>query len=64
MKKIGLISDIHGNTTAAREVIEDAKRNGVDEFWYLGDLFMPGPGTSDLLDLLLDSNTTTFVKGN
>lgn len=64
MKKIGLISDIHGNTTAAREVIEDAKRNGVDEFWFLGDLFMPGPGTSDLLDLLLDSNTTTFVKGN
>lgn len=64
MKKIGLISDIHGNTTAAREVIQDAKQNGVDEFWFLGDLFMPGPGRSELLHLLLESNTTTFVKGN
>ncbi|QYA45736.1 metallophosphoesterase family protein [Macrococcoides bohemicum] len=44
MKKIGLISDIHGNTAAAREVIEDAKRNGINEFWYLGDLFMPARG--------------------
>jgi len=64
MKKIGLISDIHGNTTAAEEVIEDAKNQEVDEFWFLGDLFMPGPGRSDLLELLLQNNTTTFVKGN
>ncbi|WP_414049418.1 metallophosphoesterase family protein [Macrococcus animalis] len=45
-------------------MIKDAKQNGVEEFWFLGDLFMPGPGTSDLLDLLVSSNTTTFVKGN
>lgn len=47
-----------------KKVIEDAKNNGVEEFWFMGDLFMPGPGRGDLLELLIDSNTTTFVKGN
>ncbi|KAA1039935.1 hypothetical protein ERX35_002805 [Macrococcus equipercicus] len=64
MRKIGLISDIHGNITAVEHVIRDARENGVDEFWFLGDLLMPGPGRGELIELLQKSNTTAFVKGN
>jgi len=64
MTRIGLLSDIHGNVTALRAIIEDAQKQGVDEFWVLGDVFMPGPGTQAIFDLLDSVNTTSYVMGN
>jgi len=52
MTKIALLSDIHGNTTALEAVLEDAKRAGVEEYWLLGDVLMPGTGRRHLLNLL------------
>ena len=47
-RKIGIFSDVHGNYTALKAVYEDALALGVDDFWFLGDLFSPGPGAQDL----------------
>jgi len=62
--RLALISDIHGNVTALRAVLDDAARLAVSEYWVLGDTFMPGPGTSEILDMLDRVNTTVFVCGN
>jgi len=64
MKKIAIISDIHGNLTAFKNVLKDAETQNVDEYWFLGDLLMPGPGTDSILDLLNSVNTTQMVRGN
>ena len=62
--KIAILSDIHGNTTALAEVLEDAKNLGATEYWLLGDIFLPGPGANDLVALLKGLPITASVRGN
>lgn len=62
--KIALLSDVHGNQTALEAVLEDAKAQNVTDYWFLGDLIMPGPGANTLFTLLDDVQTSVFVKGN
>ncbi|OFI50034.1 serine/threonine protein phosphatase [Floricoccus tropicus] len=62
--KIGIISDIHGNFTALKAVIEDAKKSGVTEYWLLGDIVLPGPGANELFDYLSTLPITVKVRGN
>ena len=62
--KIAILSDIHGNTTALAGVLEDAKNLGATEYWLLGDIFLPGPGANDLVNLLKDLPITASVRGN
>lgn len=64
MRKIAVISDVHGNVTALKAVLADAREQDCTDYWFLGDLFLPGPGTSDLLDLLDEVNVTAYVRGN
>ena len=64
MIKIALLSDIHGNTTALEAVIADAKRAGVEEYWLLGDVLMPGTGRRHLLNLLEELPITVQILGN
>ena len=64
MHKIAVLSDIHGNVTALKAVLEDARQEQVTDYWILGDLIMPGPGSSDLMQQLRDLPNVIFVKGN
>lgn len=64
MIKIALLSDIHGNTTALEAVLADAKRAGVEEYWLLGDVLMPGTGRRHLLNLLEELPITVQILGN
>lgn len=64
MIKIALLSDIHGNTTALEAVLKDAKRAGVEEYWLLGDVLMPGTGRRHLLNLLEELPITVQILGN
>ena len=64
MTKIALLSDIHGNTTALEAVLEDAKRAGVEEYWLLGDVLMPGTGRRHFLNLLEELPITVQILGN
>ena len=64
MTKIALLSDIHVNTTALEAVLEDAKRAGVEEYWLLGDVLMPGTGRRHLLNLLEELPITVQILGN
>jgi len=64
MTKIALLSDIHGNTTALEAVLADTRKLGVDEYWLLGDILMPGTGRRRILDLLVQLPITARVLGN
>ncbi|HIW72255.1 MAG TPA: metallophosphoesterase family protein [Candidatus Levilactobacillus faecigallinarum] len=64
MHKIAVISDVHGNVTALQAVISDAQQAGCTDFWFMGDLFVPGPGAHDLLALLDSLPITAYVRGN
>ena len=63
-QRIAILSDIHGNTTALEAVLNDAKELGATEYWLMGDLFLPGPGGNDLMDLLEGLPITVSVRGN
>lgn len=64
MTTIAILSDIHGNMTAFSAVIQDAKAHQADEYWFLGDLFLPGPGSDKLWATLHGLKPTHIVKGN
>jgi len=64
MRKIAVISDVHGNVTALKAVLADAREQDCTDYWFLGDLFLPGPGTSDLLALLDGVHVATYIRGN
>lgn len=63
-RKIAILSDIHGNFNALKAVISDAEKQEVHEYWVLGDILLPGPGSKDLLELLYQLPITVKIKGN
>ncbi|WP_332237760.1 metallophosphoesterase family protein [Sporolactobacillus sp. KGMB 08714] len=64
LHKIALLADVHGNTTALEAVVADAFREGATEYWFLGDLIIPGPGSANLLAILKKLKVSVFVRGN
>ncbi|MGY3778811.1 metallophosphoesterase family protein [Isobaculum melis] len=63
-QRIALLSDVHGNQTVLEPVLKDAKEQHLTDYWFLGDLIMPGPGANALFQLLDAVQTSVFVKGN
>ncbi len=63
-RKIAIMADVHGNVTALKAVLADAAREQVSDYWFLGDLFLPGPGTHELVELLTAVHPTVWLKGN
>ena len=62
--RIAILSDIHGDTTALKAVIADARALGATEYWLLGDILLSGPGREDLFELLDAIPITAAVRGN
>lgn len=61
--KVAIISDIHGNSIALKEVLKDAKMNNVDEYIFSGDLVNDLPFGNETLEIV--KNTSDKVlKGN
>ena len=61
--RIAVISDIHGNATALREVIRDIDDSAVDHTYCLGDNIGYGPEPEDVIHILLERNIPS-VTGN
>ncbi|VDG20156.1 metallophosphoesterase family protein [Lactiplantibacillus mudanjiangensis] len=64
MTKIAVMADVHGNVTALKAAIADAQQQGCTTYWFLGDLFLPGPGTTELLTMLDALPIEAYVMGN
>ncbi|MFD1484857.1 metallophosphoesterase family protein [Lacticaseibacillus baoqingensis] len=63
-QKIALLADIHGNVGALTAVLADALAHHVTAYWFLGDLFLPGPGAGELYQQLLAVKPQVWLRGN
>lgn len=63
MKRVALISDIHGNAVALDAVLADISRRGADEIVCLGDVAAGGPQPREALERLRALGCTV-VRGN
>jgi len=63
-RKIALLSDVHGNATALEAVLANAESQGVTDYWFLGDLLMPGTGRRNVLERLDQLPISLQVRGN
>ncbi len=61
--KIAIISDLHGNITATKEVLEDIKSKKVDKIYCTGDLVGYAPFPNEIIELIRNNNIKT-VQGN
>ena len=63
MTTIAVFSDIHGNLAALEAVYADAIQHGAETYWFLGDLFGPGPDVQPLWEELHAINPTIQIRG-
>lgn len=64
LHRIAVLADIHGNLTALQAVLVDARQQGATDYWFLGDLFLPGPGAQQLYQTLADVAPSVWLQGN
>jgi putative phosphoesterase len=58
---IAFISDIHGSFTALQAVLEDAKKQSVDQFVCLGDTVSLGPQPREVLNALREIRSINII---
>lgn len=61
--KIAIITDIHGNSVALKEILKDAEKNKVKEYIFLGDLINDLPFGNETLELV-KNRSDKVLKGN
>ena len=59
--KIVLIADIHGNLPALETVLADAKKQGAETIWNLGDWLGYGPFPNKVVELLRRRKAKSIV---
>ena len=60
--RIAVFSDVHGNLSAMRAMYRDSRQQHVDQYWFVGDLLMPGPSVSKIWRLLKIINPSVIVR--
>ena len=64
IKKIGVISDVHGNLQALKAILQLLDGEKCDEIIHTGDVVDIGPHSRECLDLLLSRKDVTMTLGN
>lgn len=64
MVTIGLISDIHANLPALQAVLLDARQNGAQAFWNLGDFVGYGSFPEEVVSLVRSTPEILNIQGN
>lgn len=63
--KIGVITDIHGNSSALKAVLNELdKRGDIEHIYCLGDMIGIGPDTNDVLETLFARSDISMITGN
>lgn len=63
MKKLAIISDIHGNLEALRAVLNDIQERGIDKIFCLGDIIAKGNNPHKCIELI-KNNCDVVLQGN
>ena len=61
--KIAVISDIHANLIALKEVLKDIEKEQCDSIFCLGDLVLAGPQPKETLDFIKEQGWV-IIQGN
>ena len=65
MKKIAVVSDIHGNMQALNTVLSDIKAHEIDEIFCLGDYAMAGPEPDKAVNYFMSKMSDyKMIQGN
>lgn len=64
MKRIAVLTDLHGNDYALQAVLEEIEREGIQEIYCLGDVLSIGHQSNDVLQRLVKYPLLQFVLGN
>lgn len=63
--KLAIITDIHGNRSALKAVLDEIDKDSqIEHIYCLGDLIGIGHETNEVLELLFSRNEISFVMGN
>ncbi len=62
--KAAILTDIHGNTMALKNVLQDAETIGVEEYWFLGDYAAIGYDPVGVLERITSLPNARFIHGN
>jgi putative phosphoesterase len=63
--KIAIFSDIHGNSTALKSVIQELQNEkDIQHIYCLGDMLGVGHESNEVLEILFSMDKISFVKGN
>lgn len=62
--RLALISDIHGNVPALEAVLADARGEGVEQHWFLGDFAAIGPEPGAALEVVTAVSGARWCRGN
>ena len=61
--RIAIFTDIHGNRRALEAIVEDIKKEKIDEVICLGDILALGPNPSECMELIINNNIK-LILGN
>ncbi|WP_062105550.1 metallophosphoesterase family protein [Bacillus niameyensis] len=63
--RIGIITDIHGNSAALKAVLDELDNlKHVDHIYCLGDMIGIGPDSNEVLDMMFSRNDISMITGN
>lgn len=62
--RIAVFSDVHGNLSALQAMYQDSLRQRVDQYWFVGDLLMPGPSVMKVWRIFEKMAPQVVVRGN
>lgn len=63
-ERIAVFADVHGNFTALKAMYEDSLTQKIDRYWFMGDLFLPGPGAANVWQLMQQIAPQYCLRGN
>ena len=62
--RFAIISDIHGNLPALDAVLEDAKKNDIDSFIFVGDYCLSNPYPNECIQRIRYLDKKHIIRGN
>jgi putative phosphoesterase len=65
MKRLAILTDIHGNAPALKAVLKEIDEHGdVDHIFCLGDMLGIGPHSNEVLEMLFSRSDVSMITGN
>lgn len=62
--RFAIVSDIHGNLPALNAVIEDAEKNNINCYIFVGDYCLSNPYPDEVISRIRNLDKKYIIRGN